>query len=280
MEEILKILDKHLKKYYTIQNFNGVVILFTEDFLPFKDTQKDICRISSYYLASHLTYLKIQKLVKELNDNGISAKKYDKSDLKQLAFQYCNLTRGKNNLLFDKKFGSYFVIGAIEIFKDLPPSKLSMGKECLNCGQCIKKCPTGALNDGFCRDICLREIMNKKTFDVLYSEKLSNNILGCEICQSVCPLNDKVERVEIKRGLKELLSISNILKDKSQTYKELEKYIGKNYSRRTRILNLALNSAKNTKDKSYLPQIFKFLNDECEHIRLNAKLAYEFLSGI
>ncbi|MCL1901016.1 MAG: hypothetical protein FWG51_01285, partial [Firmicutes bacterium] len=151
--------------------------------------------------------------------------------------------------------------------------------ECKACCKCIKACPADALKDGFCRDICLREIMNGKMFDKFYSEKLSNKILGCEICQSVCPLNEKIEKTEMPIELKELLKIKNILNDQPQTYKELENYIGKNYSKRTRILNLALNSAKNTKDRSYLPQIEKFLNDECEHIRLNAKFAYEFLSG-
>jgi len=60
----------------------------------------------------------------------------------------------------------------------------------------------------------------------------------------------------------------------------LEKYIGKNYSKRSKILTLALNSAKNTNDKSYLPLVSKFLNDFDDSIKLNADIAFKFLSGL
>lgn len=279
MREVFEILDRHLKKYFIVPNSDGVVILFFKNFLPFKRFDKDICEISAFYLTSNLMHLQCIEVCNDLNAKNILSKIYKEHNLKELGFKYCGLTKGRNDLLFDKNFGSYFVIGAVQIFQNLPHLAMNEGSACLNCDKCVKACPTDALKDGFYRDICLREIMNNKTFDNFYSEKLSNKILGCEICQSVCPLNEKIEKIEMPMKLKELLKIKNILNDQQQTYKELEKYIGKNYSKRTRVLNLALNSAKNTKDKSYLPQIENFLNDLDENVKLNAKSVYEFLSG-
>ena len=99
---------------------------------------------------------------------------------------------GKNGMLINDDFGSWFFIGYIlcniELEADQP-----LEKSCLGCDKCIKNCPGGALSENFCLDKCASHISQKKG-DLTESEiailKKSGLIFGCDMCQRVCPHNN------------------------------------------------------------------------------------------
>jgi epoxyqueuosine reductase QueG len=103
---------------------------------------------------------------------------------------------GKNGLLINKDYGSWFFISEIVTTLDLPTTEFHK-TGCLNCGKCIAACPTHALTDsGFKKDLCLSEITQRK--GELSDEqkaliKASGCVWGCDICQKVCPLNKNVK---------------------------------------------------------------------------------------
>lgn len=100
--------------------------------------------------------------------------------------------KGENSLLITEEFGSYVFIG--EIVTDLAvPCEAAEQKSCLRCGKCISACPGKAIEGGrINRALCLSDITQKKS-ELTESEKAmiaeSGCAWGCDICQTVCPMN-------------------------------------------------------------------------------------------
>jgi epoxyqueuosine reductase QueG len=103
---------------------------------------------------------------------------------------------GKNKMLINPDFGSYFFIGYILCDIELE-SDASIERECDGCGKCIKACPGSALDDSFCIEKCASHISQKKgelTQEEIEILKKSSLIFGCDICQRVCPHNNITPR--------------------------------------------------------------------------------------
>ena len=108
---------------------------------------------------------------------------------------------GDNGLLINEKYGSYVFIGEVVSDMEIPLTEASeiVGiAHCPSCGACRSACPTGGLR-GEGED-CLSAITQKKG-------ELSENevalmlkegyVWGCDVCQLVCPFNEKPEKTPI-----------------------------------------------------------------------------------
>lgn len=99
---------------------------------------------------------------------------------------------GKNTLLITDKYGSFVFIGSV--ITDMPIDySLVTPKSCISCGRCISACPNNALSvNGFDFTKCLSFISQKraKTADENALLKKYKTVWGCDICQSVCPMNE------------------------------------------------------------------------------------------
>ena len=106
--------------------------------------------------------------------------------------------KGRNNLLITPHSGSWVFIG--EILTTLPlPTTNCENAGCLDCGLCIKACPGGAIADGVCTARCASHISQKK--GQLSPREIrilsdAHTVFGCDICQTVCPMNNGVQQQE------------------------------------------------------------------------------------
>jgi len=101
---------------------------------------------------------------------------------------------GKNTMLISKDHGSFIFIGELIIDIELPedfPTK----DYCGNCTRCIDACPTEALGQPYVLDgsKCISYFTIEKKGDIpdQFKTKFKNRVFGCDICQDVCPWNQK-----------------------------------------------------------------------------------------
>lgn len=134
---------------------------------------------------------------------------------------------GKNGMLINDKYGSYFFIGQIVCDLSFKPGK-PLKKTCLGCGKCLEACITGTLKEGYSPEKCLSGISQKKGCLTKEEEeyiKVSGMCWGCDRCQQVCPHNKNLETTPISDFLKErILNLSPIDLDGLSERKFKEKY--------------------------------------------------------
>lgn len=129
---------------------------------------------------------------------------------------------GKNSLLLNKEFGSYFFIGEIIIDKELEYNDHEITDYCGNCSLCIDECPTHAINTnrtvnaGKC--ISYLTIEHKEELPYEYLNSFYNRVFGCDICQDVCPWNRKLE----KHHIQEFNPLEELMKMKRDDWKNME----------------------------------------------------------
>ena len=103
---------------------------------------------------------------------------------------------GRNNVTYIDGWGSFFRLRAF--FSDLPCSEetwydFAFMDECEHCRACINGCPTAAIDeDRFLlrAERCLTYMNeNPGDFPGWVDPSWHNSLIGCMICQEVCPLN-------------------------------------------------------------------------------------------
>ena len=99
--------------------------------------------------------------------------------------------QGKNTVLINPKLGSWLFLGVILSDLALEPD-VPEPDHCGTCCLCLDACPTGALKQPYVLDVskCVSSLNFSKGGLAPEQEKaLSANLLGCDICQDVCPWN-------------------------------------------------------------------------------------------
>lgn len=103
---------------------------------------------------------------------------------------------GKNTCLIDRKEGSFFFIGEILTSIEIPKNFSNLTPDfCGNCTRCIDACPTQALEDNKVLNankcISYLTIESKSEPQPQLRTQIGSWFFGCDICQTVCPWNEK-----------------------------------------------------------------------------------------
>ncbi|PIR25893.1 MAG: tRNA epoxyqueuosine(34) reductase QueG [Deltaproteobacteria bacterium CG_4_10_14_0_2_um_filter_43_8] len=105
---------------------------------------------------------------------------------------------GKNTCIIHPKLGSFLFLTAIITSLELEPDEV-MSDHCGKCTRCIDACPTQALKPyelDARKCISYLTIEHKDKIDAELEEKMGKHLFGCDICQDVCPWNQKSQRTE------------------------------------------------------------------------------------
>jgi len=100
--------------------------------------------------------------------------------------------QGKNTCLIHPRLGSYFFLGTIVSSLELDSALEQVPDRCGTCTRCIDACPTAALTPyamDASRCIAYLNIELRGTIPEALRAPMGDNILGCDICQDVCPWN-------------------------------------------------------------------------------------------
>lgn len=108
---------------------------------------------------------------------------------------------GKHTLLIHPKKGSFLFIGELVLDLELDYDLPFGNSLCGSCTRCIDSCPTGAIISPMLLDanrcISYLTIETKEEIPLSLTDNLSNRLVGCDICQQVCPWNGKAEQHRI-----------------------------------------------------------------------------------
>jgi len=227
--------------------------------------------------------LKAREMVRTLNDMGDSARLCNEVRLKPLLSRLKDFTQGRNTLHYHTQFGSRFHIQAIGLAvhhtmdEQLLKPKNDAPDKCGSCTKCLQACPAKALSgEGFHRDKCLRQHMLRGTpVPVRLRVLMENRLLGCDICQQVCPYNILLPKEE---AAGECFPLDRILKQDADTLSRLSVKIGKNMALPNRICAQACIVAGNSKEPAYLPVLDKLCHHPSPIIAEHAAWAVNNLS--
>ena len=161
-------------------------------------------RVARYALGGgdyhDLLHKKLKQLCKfaKAIDGGIAIRGVvDTAPL--LEREFANLAgmgwHAKNTMLINRQLGSWFLIAAILTDAELTPDEPMQTAHCGTCTACLDACPTNAFVEAGTLDatkcISYLTIEHRTPIPPSLRSQMQDWILGCDVCQDICPWNNK-----------------------------------------------------------------------------------------
>ena len=221
--------------------------------------------LSAYYIASNKSYHAARAVTEFLQQHGAQALHTDDVSAKGAALRTGGFL-GDNGFYYHPQFGSYVCIQTVLTDAFEPDEAVQAADGCRHCGTCAAACPSQAVGR---IAQCLRYHMNGLIPEALRGDVYQ--LLGCEKCQSACPLNDHIGSEPVSFALEALL--------KGEATKALREIAGSNMARRGRLISQAALYAAATGQTQLLGLLKPLADNENEPIRTHAYWSIDRLNG-
>lgn len=202
MHYMEKHFDKRVDPRKLVEGAKSVISVLHNYFPSGEQKDPDAPVFSKYAYGTDYHFVlkdKLNKLLKFINEEigEVSGRAFtDSAPVLDRAWAACSGLGwiGRNTNLLVKGRGSFFFIGELIVDLELPADK-PVKDYCGSCRLCIDACPTKAI-------VAPRKLDARRCISYLTIEyrdelpagminKLENRVFGCDICQDVCPWNNK-----------------------------------------------------------------------------------------
>lgn len=194
---------------------------------------------------------------------------------------------GKHTNLIHKRSGSYFFLGEILLTLDLEPDPPATD-HCGTCVRCIEACPTDAIVEPYALDsrkcISYLTIELKGAIPHDLRSGVGDWIYGCDVCQDVCPWNEKHGRTTEDEELQPIsgrarTSLRDILRMDQAGFSATFRDSPIKRTKRRGLLRNAATALGNTGDQEDVPVLEAALKDDEPLVRGHAAWALGRIGG-
>ena len=178
---------------------------------------------------------------------------------------------GKNTCLINRGAGSYFFLAEIVTTLELTVDEPEVD-HCGSCTLCLEACPTGAFPEPYVLDarrcISYLTIELKEAIPRDLRDGVGDWVLGCDICQEVCPWNRRApatgeEAFQPRPGLDPVDLVELLGMDRDAFNERFRRNPAKRPKRRGMLRNAAV-SLGNAGDRRVVPHLARALAREEE----------------
>jgi len=178
---------------------------------------------------------------------------------------------GKNTCLINPQQGSFFLLAEILLGINIEPDIPFSADRCGSCMRCIDACPTGCIQAD--RTIDATSCISYLTIELKGAiprdlrNKIGSWVFGCDICQQVCPWNQRFSYQENiypeDISFKEPDLISELAKSSQEFNRSFNGTPIKRAKRRGYLRNVAV-ALGNSGSTNGVPQLINSLNNDPE----------------
>lgn len=203
----MEYMNKNLEKRYDPQNILPncqTIISLALNYYQTVEYKDDNAKISKYALGKDYHYViwdKLEEFIKRLKLIDSNFSYYYNVDTGPVMDKVWAVKAGvgwigKNSNVINPKLGSFFFLATVFLDIEVRHSVELIANHCGSCTKCIDACPTKAIVEPYIIDsnkcISYLTIENKdETISPEFTGKFQNWAFGCDICQDVCPWNNK-----------------------------------------------------------------------------------------
>ena len=181
---------------------------------------------------------------------------------------------GKHTNIINPIYGSWIFLGALVTDLELTPDK-AVKKNCGKCELCIIGCPTNAIVSPYQLDankcISFLTIENKGAIPYELRPLMGDWIFGCDICQDICPVNDKSDIPQNMTFIEKTTSYLDLVEILYMSQEQFSIRFSRSPIKRAKLRGLQRNACValgNSKQKEGISALINTLkNNESELVR-------------